>query len=424
VTRSLSPKAAGSVLLISVLMVAGLLMGRVEPIVLAAPFVVALVWGLAAVDDPRVRATTSLETDRCLEGEDVFMTLRVEVESPVGEALVGVVLPAGLEVVDGEKYTTVTLSADEPWSAKLTVRARRWGAYEIGPVVVRAYGPGRYSSFESTFPVDGSLRVYPPAEPLRRGVPPQRTQVFAGNYVSRAAGEGIEFASVREFASTDDVKRINWRVTSRRDALYINVYHPERNSDIVLFLDTFGDVGPPGETSLDLAVRGAAALARHYLTHKDRVGLVNFGGTLGWITAGQGQPHTYRIVDYLLGTQATWSFAWKDLDYLPIGILPSLCTIVAFSPLLDERAVTALVNLQARGFPLVIVDTLRQTGIEPNPTPEGLLAWRVWKMERAAVDLDLERLGIPVVQWPEHGPLEAALARVPELRRRPRARGA
>jgi uncharacterized protein (DUF58 family) len=202
------------------------------------------------------------------------------------------------------------------------------------------------------------------------------------------------------------------------------VYHPERNSDVVLFLDTFGDVGPPGNTTLDLAVRGAASLARHYLTHKDRVGLVNFGGTLGWITAGQGQPHTHRIVDYLLGTQATWSFAWKDLDYLPIGLLPPSCTVVAFSPLLDERAVTALVNIHARGFPLVIVDTLRQSGIGPGPSPEEQLAWRVWKMERAAVDLDLERLGIPVVRWPEEGPLEAALARVPELRRRPRARPA
>jgi uncharacterized protein (DUF58 family) len=422
VTRSLTSKAAGAVAIVSVLLFAGLFMGRVELIVIAAPFVIALVWGLAATDDPMARASASLSIDRCLQGEDVVLTLRVEAESSVGEALVGIVLPPGLDVVDGDKYTTVSLDPDDAWSSRVTVRARRWGAYGLGPVVVRAYGPGRYVSFESSFDVEASLRVYPPAEPLRRGVPPQRTQVFAGNYVSRAAGEGIEFASVREFAPTDDVKRINWRVTSRRGGLFINVYHPERNSDVVLFLDTFGDVGSPGETSLDLAVRGAAALARHYLTHKDRVGLVNFGGTLGWITAGQGQPHTYRIVDYLLGTQATWSFAWKDLDYLPIGILPSSCTVVTFSPLLDARAVTALTNLQARGFPLVIVDTLRQTGIEPDPSPEGQLAWRVWKMERAAVDLDLERLGIPVVQWPEHGPLEAALAAIPELRRRPRAR--
>jgi uncharacterized protein (DUF58 family) len=422
VTRALTPKAAGTISIVGVLLFAGLLLGRVELVAIAAPFVVALVWGLAAATDPEVRATAELEVDRCIQGEEIGLTVRVEAEVGVGEALVGIVLPAPVGVADGDKYTTASLRAGEEWTSRLRVAPSRWGAYTLGPVVVRAYGPGRYLSFERVFEVPATLRVYPPAEPLRRGVAPQRTQVFSGNYVSRAAGEGIEFASVREYASTDDVKRINWRVTSRRGSLFINVFHPERNSDVVLFLDTFGDVGARGQTTLDLAVRGAASLARHYLTHKDRVGVVAFGGTLGWITAGQGQPHTYRIVDYLLGTRATWSFAWKDLDYLPVGLLPPSCTVVAFSPLLDERAVTALINVQARGFPLVIVDTLRESGITPGSSPEARLAWRVWKMERAAVDLDLERLGIPVVRWPEDGPLEASLARVPELRRRPRAR--
>jgi uncharacterized protein (DUF58 family) len=421
-TRALTPKAAGGVSIVAVLLFAGLFLGRVELVAVAAPFVVALVWGLAAAIDPNVTARAELQNDRCVQGEEVALTIRVEAESAVGECLVGDVRPAGLEVAAGERYTTISLRAGEEWTSRLTLVAARWGAYTLGPLVVRAYGPGRYLSFENTLDPSAGLRVYPPAEPLRRGVQPQRTQVFSGNYVSRSAGEGIEFASVREYASTDDVKRINWRVTSRRGSLFINVFHPERNSDVVLFLDTFADVGAPGSTTLDLAVRGAASLARHYLTHKDRVGLVSFGGMLGWITAGQGRPHTYRIVDYLLGIQATWSFAWKDLDYLPVGLLPPASTVVAFSPLLDDRAVTALVNLHARGFPLVIVDTLRDSGITPDPSPEGQLAWRVWKMERSEVDLDLERLGIPVVRWPERGPLEAALAQIPELRRRPRAR--
>jgi uncharacterized protein (DUF58 family) len=284
------------------------------------------------------------------------------------------------------------------------------------------YGPGRYAAAERVVDIDALVRVYPRWEPLQHGLPPPRTQVFSGNYVARSSAEGIEFAGVREYSSTDDVKRINWRVTSRRGSLYINVHHPERNADVVLFLDTFGDIGAAGHTTLDRTVNGATALARHYLKRKDRVGLVNFGGTLGWITAAQGQSHTYRIVDYLLGVQATWSYAWKDLDFLPIGILPPLCTVIAFSPLLDKRAVSALVNLHARGFPLVIIDTLALDSVEPTDTPEGLLAWRVWRMQRTAVNFDLERLGIAIVRWPEDGGLEAALARVPALRRRPKSR--
>jgi uncharacterized protein (DUF58 family) len=422
VNGSLTPKAVATLGVIAILLFAGLLLGRVELIALAGPPMAALLWGLGAAPQAHIRARAQLDVDRCIEGEDVTLTVRVDSDAKIDEMLVGVTLPPGLEVAAGEKYTTMAVEADEEWSSELTLKPSRWGAYRLAPLVVRAYGPGRYFAREETFAIDDLLRVYPPIEPLHRGLPPSRTQVFAGNYVSRSAGEGIEFASVREFAPTDDVKRINWRVTSRRGTLYINVFHPERNADVVLFLDTFGDVGPPGQTTLDLTVKGATALARHYLTRKDRVGLVNFGGTLGWITAAQGQSHTYRIVDYLLGVQATWSYAWKDLDFLPIGILPPLSTVVAFSPLLDRRAVGSLVDLHARGFPLVIIDTLAQEAIAAAPTPEGRLAWRVWRMQRAAVDYDLERLGIPVVRWPEDGALEAALARVPALRRRPRAR--
>ena len=409
-------------IVVAALLFGGLLLGRVELVALAAPFAAALLWGLAAAPDVHVVASGRVGVDRCIEGDDVELTTTVESDAAVAEALVGVALPAGLPVVGGERLTTVSLGPTGRWTARLRLQPPRWGAYRAGPLVVRAYGPGRYVAQEWSFEIDQLLRVYPSSEPLNRGLPPPRTQVFAGNYVSRAAAEGIEFAGVREYAATDDVKRINWRVTSRRGDLYINVHHPERNADVVFFLDTFGDVGPPGRTTLDLTVKGATALARHYLLRKDRVGLVNFGGTLGWITAGQGQSHTYRIVDYLLGVQATWSYAWKDLDFLPVGILPPLSTVIAFSPLLDKRAVNALVNLHARGFPLVIIDTLAQDAIAPGTAPEAQVAWRVWRMQRAAVEYDLERLGIPVVGWPANGTLEGALAGLPAMRRRPRVR--
>lgn len=422
--RTLTAKGAGALVAVAALLFGGLLLGRVELIVLAAPFVTAILWGIASTPAVTLRASAELDLDRCITGDDVLLTISVTASARIDEALVGIALPPGLPATDGDRYTTVALEAGEPWTTCLTLRPARWGAYRVGPLVVRAYGPGRYVATEATFEIDTLLRVYPPAEQLRRGLPPPRTQVFAGNYVSRAAAEGIEFAGVREYAPTDDVKRINWRVTSRRGSLYINVHHPERNADVVFFLDTFDDVGPPGRTTLDLTVSGATALARHYLKRKDRVGLVNFGGTLGWITAGQGQSHTYRIVDYLLGVQATWSYAWKDLDFLPIGILPPMSMVVAFSPLLDKRAVGALVDLHARGFPLVVVDTLDADAIAPGESSEAQLAYRVWRMRRSAVDFDLERLGIPIVKWPAGGSLEGTLARVPALRRRPKARTA
>ena len=99
------------------------------------------------------------------------------------------------------------------------------------------------------------LKVYPHAEALRALLRPQETQLSAGNQVARARGEGIEFADLRQFAPGDRLRRINWRASARRGQLWVNEAHPERNADVVLFLDTFAEARRTGPGTLDLAVR-------------------------------------------------------------------------------------------------------------------------------------------------------------------------
>ena len=128
----------------------------------------------------------------------------------------------------------------------------------------------------------------------------------------------------------------------------------------------------------------------------------------------------YRIIDYLLNVHATVSYAWKDIDYLPSRTLPPLASIVAFSPLIERRAITALTDLAARGFPLLVVETMSESDVIARPTPEGRLAYRVWKLQREALRHDLATRGIPVLRWDGREPLESLLAQLP--RRRPRVR--
>jgi uncharacterized protein (DUF58 family) len=81
--------------------------------------------------------------------------------------------------------------------------------------------------------------------------------------------------------------------------------------------------------------------------------------------------------------------------------------------LTEHRAVKALIDLAARGFPVIVVETLAEEEVEAAPTPEGELAYRVWRLQREARRFDLERLGVPVVTWDGHASLEGSLARLP-----------
>ena len=89
--------------------------------------------------------------------------------------------------------------------------------------------------------------------------------------------------------------------------------------------------------------------------------------------------------------------------------------MVAFSPLLDPRGLAALTDLRRRGFPLIVVDTLRD---EPSPTSparrpaEAGLALRLWRLDRAATRAALRDLGVPVLRWDAGAELDSVLAPV------------
>src|SRR5581483_2049218 len=118
------------------------------------------------------------------------------------------------------------------------------------------------------------------------------------------------------------------------------------NSDVVLFLDTFAEVGG-GRGTHDLAVRAATSLAHRYLERKDRVGLVGFGGRVSWLLPSSGTLQLYKLVDSLLETAVVASVTTWDVSILPRRTLPPKALVLALSPLLEWRSGAALLDLRA-----------------------------------------------------------------------------
>ena len=199
--------------------------------------------------------------------------------------------------------------------------------------------------------------------------------------------------------------------------LHINEAHPERNADVILFLDTFSELATRQNTTLLMAVRATASIARYYLRHRDRVGLVSFGGTLRWQLPDMGIRQGYRILDALLRTDVLLSYAWKGIEVIPAQTLPPKALVIAISPLLDERTVSALLDLRGRGFDVAIVEVSPLPLLDPPRTEEDRLAYRLWLLVREGVRDELWSAGMPVTQWTGEQPLVAALQEVERFRR-------
>lgn len=327
-------------------------------------------------------------TRRVYEGEQ--FALQVTVTGHAGhnvELLLHTV--EGVEAVEGGDRAASS-------QALLSLQATRWGRRRPGALEVTLWD--RFRVFESHgFVILPEVATYPRPALHRRAAVLGRLASRSGDHTARTAGEGVEFAGVRQYVAGDRQRSINWAATTRRGRLQVNTFAAERSQDLVLVVDATTDVGEPGSTPVDLALRGALGVARTYLDARDRVGLVYFGGQVLWVAPGLGDRQFFRIMEMMLEGRAGWSSS-ADIKRLPRPAMPPGASVVAFSPLLDTPFIEALRDLRQRNFPVILVDVLNS---EPRAARGrwDRLSRRIWRMERDAMRFTLSELGVSVVRW-------------------------
>jgi uncharacterized protein (DUF58 family) len=419
VTRHPSSKLGIHAVVAAVFLIGAMALGRPELAALAAPFAVFLVAGLTLSREPNLtRATVSIDRDRLVEGETFTMRIDLIAAEAIEHLDIVVPLEPGLAIVDGATSRALSLAAGTLERVELDVRCERWGVYEPGLVHVRVSERWGLFSFDGRMDGRRAIKVYPRAETVRDLVRPARTQPRFGNQVARLRGEGIEFSELRPFVPGDRVRAIDWKMTARTGSAWVRDRLPERNADLVLFLDSFSDVDAGGgSTTLEQAVRAAATIAEAHLARRDRVGIVAFGGLLRWVVPSSGIRQRYRIIDALLGAELAASYAWKGAEVIPARTLPARALVLAFTPLLDERSVTALFDLRGRGFDVAIIEVSPALPGRSSDDALERLADRVWSMERERLHHAFDGVGVAVAEWHEDGYLQAPLWEVGSFRR-------
>ena len=414
-TRAGNPRLVGYAALAAIGLLGALALRRPELAMIAAPFAAVLAAGTRA-RDPGVDVRMAMATERTLEGADLEAVVLVRSARAVDRLELLLELPRTVEAVDGEVAWSVRLRAGEERELPITLRCTSWGVVVLGGVRARARDALRVVTWEAHAEASHRLKAYPLPITLRRLLAPMETQAFAGSQVARVKGDGVEYADIRDFVPGDRVRSINWRASARRQGLVVNERHPERNTDVVLFVDSFADVRGADRSVLEEAVRAAASLATRYLEHRDRVGLVGFGGVLRWLHPGMGSTQRYRLVETMIETGVEPTYTWRDVNLIPARILPPAALVLALTPLVDVRFITALEDLRGRRFDVAVVEVDPVTLVEPGRSDVERAAYRLWLLERECLRWRLESRGIGIATWGD-GELDTVLEEVRTFRR-------
>lgn len=421
----------GTVLAGAVVLALGAFAGRGDVALLGALPLVAGAWDLLRRPAGEVRPAVGPP-----ERSDDEGALRAELrlEAPAGTVAVAVgAYRAGLPALDA-----LLALPDEAGSGSverrvpLVVRTVRTGPQEVATVEAQGLGPGLVSASEPAGPVRRDTLVLPSAAPLRQLPLPARLRGLTGTHASRRPGEGGDLRDVHQFHAGDRLRRIDWRVTARRspglDELYVRGEHALAEAAVMLVVDSRDEVGPDPRTwagsrptraddptSLDVARRAAASVARAFIAGGDRVGLDDLGVVRRPLSPGGGRGQLDRITHALALTKPEgWSRHRVRSPRLPSGAL-----VVVFSTFLDDEPAEAAAAWRRVGHRVVAVDVLPRLRTA-HLSGRAATAARLVLVDREDRLADLRDLDVEVVTWRDDPALAlAVLAR--SDRRRPGA---
>jgi len=406
------------------LLLLGLVLRSWQVLLLALPPMIVLALGsLAPPPRPRIVALRSLSADRTDAGREVDVELVVRNEGPSLDLVeIADVLPREFAVIRGTNHAVVSLEKDGTLRLAYRIRSPVKGDFVLGPVRARSFDPLALGAQDVVLDVRSPLVVAPAMEDLRRAaLQPRRTRPWFGQVASRRIGPGTEFWGVREYVAGDEVRRINWKASARLERLFTNEYEGERSGDVVIVVDARREssVGTEADNPVEHAVRAALGIADRVLATKNRVGLIVYRQVIDWVPLAFGRKQLYRILDHLVHVKPGGEWRVSHVGLVLSRFFPRDCLIVLITPLKDRDALTAVIELAARGYDIAIVSPSAleiERRIRPD-TPEDQMAYRILAMERANRVAQLRRVA-QVVDWDPATPLALALRRMTAWPRR------
>lgn len=131
----------------------------------------------------------------------------------------------------------------------------------------------------------------------------QSSELFSGNYASTFKGRGMSFHGVRKYVYGDDVRNIDWNVTSRYNEPHIKEFEEERELTFILLVDiSLSNYFGSNETlKRDLINEVAATISFSALKNNDKVGIIFFSEKVEkYIPPKKGRAHIMTILRELI----------------------------------------------------------------------------------------------------------------------------
>ena len=219
---------------------------------------------------------------------------------------------------------------DNYFNAEIPKNSSRWLTYQLNPTKRGTYKFGQLRLFASLFfhlverrynegePAEmQSISLYHPYEGSRTQSLFQKISNGWQQNWSRRVGESMEFDQIRNYSLGDDIRKINWKATARKNELMVNQNMQEKSQPIYAIIDKGRLLKMPfnGMSLLDYSINASLAFANIGLKKDDKVGLLTFNTQIDQFIKADRSLKQLKLIMEALYSQET-KFLESDYSML------------------------------------------------------------------------------------------------------------
>jgi uncharacterized protein (DUF58 family) len=258
--------------------------------------------------------------------------------------------PSTLPVPIPGRAISLGPNGERSWIAKVPLNRR--GHFRVDPLQIRTGDPFGFFEASATVGHGLTLVVYPRVEPIPRWRLQAVSLEGSRSTPVRTQQTTPLATSVRPYAPGDAFNRIHWPSTARTGDIQVKEFDLEQTADLWIVLDLHRpvQVGSGDESTVEVGVRAAAAIAERAIEENRSVALTTTGSRVTILPPDRGPRQRQKILQLLAAVDGDGTTPLAEALVAGLPLLRRGMSAIVVTPSTEVGWVRPLVTLRPRGI--------------------------------------------------------------------------
>lgn len=237
-----------------------------------------------------------------------------------------------------------------------TITAKYRGLYDLGPIDIEISDALGVFTRKSRIYSDTSIKVYPRVHKVERINLKSMQSYGTLSTKQKTFEDNSSLSDLRRYSPGDSIKRINWKVSAKKNDLLVKNYEMTGSAATYIFLD-FKKNCYKGENIRDLeekAVEAASSTISYLLNNSVSIEMY-INSARAYYTKGRDIKELVNFMDILCEIKTDGNKTMKDVLEKRIRLISKGSSIIVITGDINEEEATMYGSIKNMGYDIILI---------------------------------------------------------------------